>query len=88
MTLVKLSSKNQITIPADALLQLAVYPQSQLYVDWEEDRIILQPVKKSVVEEVAGSLNKYIDPAKLGKSWSEILWETKKVTARELVKNG
>ena len=86
MTLVKLSSQNQITIPADALLQLAVYPQSQLYVDWEEDRIILQPVKKSVVEDVAGSLNKFIDPAKLGKSWDKIITETKKITARKLAK--
>lgn len=40
----------------------------------------------SVVEQTAGSLNKYVDKSKLGKPFSEILEVTKKRVVAELVK--
>lgn len=84
MNIVTISSKNQITLPKDLLASLGVGVKSQLLIDKESENIVLKPLKKSIVEEVGGSLRKYIDPKKLGVPFSEIMEETKKIVARKL----
>lgn len=40
--------------------------------------------KKLIADTVADSLTKYVAKEKLGKSWEEIMEETKKITAKKL----
>ena len=84
MNIVTLSSKYQVTLPMVMVRQLGLGPQSKLFLDQEEETVVLKPIKNSIVAETAGSLNKYVPVSKLGKSWAEIMAETKKITARKL----
>ena len=84
MKIVTLSSKNQITIPKEALEELQLIPQRKLLIRYQKDKIVLEPIRKSIVEETAGSLKKYIPKNKLGKSWATIKEETKRKTAKKL----
>ena len=52
----------------------------------EKDTYSLRPIKKSIVDELGGSLKKYVDPSKLGKSVKEIDKEAKKSYAEYLGK--
>ena len=84
MNIVTLSSKNQITLPV-ALLQLfGIQPKSRLIVQAKDDVIVMKPIKKSVVEETAGILSKYVPASKRGVAWKTIMEETKKIVAKEL----
>lgn len=85
MNIVTISSKNQITLPAQLLRDLGLAPKKKLIVQRQSDAIVMQPLKKSVASELAGSLTKYVPKSKLGKSWKEIMEETKKIAAKELV---
>lgn len=84
MNVVTISSKNQITLPAVVLRQLGIGPKKKLFVNQVADSVVLRPIKKSVVEETAGSLNKFIDPKLLNSSWRKIMEETKFATAKKL----
>lgn len=84
MRIVTLSSKNQITIPKALLEQLQVYPRSKLLITAEKDTIVVKPLKKSIVDELVGSLTKYVHPSKLGVSFDVIMEETKKIVAKKL----
>lgn len=84
MRIVTLSSKHQITIPTALLEQLQVYPRSKLLITAEKDTIVVKPLKKSVVDELAGSLTKYVHPSKLGVPFDVIMDETRKIVAKKL----
>lgn len=88
MKIVKISSKNQITLPASMLQSFDIYPRQQVLIEKRADEIVIKPLKKSIVDEVAGSLEKYIPPSKKGIPFSKVLEETKKIAARELAKEG
>lgn len=85
MHIVTISSKSQITIPKKLLSSLDIKPKQKVLIEKSNDTLLLKPLKKSVVDELAGSLNKYIDPKKLGASWETIMDETKKEVAKHLV---
>lgn len=87
MKIVTLSSKNQITIPKEAVDRLELLPRRKLFMTYQQDKIILQPLRKSIVDQTAGSLTRYVAKNKLGKSWKTILSETKKKTARKLAQS-
>ena len=84
MKIVTVSSKRQITIPADMLRELGAGKKSRLLVLRENGNIVLKPIKNSIVDEVGGSLNKYIDPSKRGVPFSKIMEETKRIVAKKL----
>ncbi|MBL7159228.1 AbrB/MazE/SpoVT family DNA-binding domain-containing protein [Candidatus Microgenomates bacterium] len=86
MKIVKISSKNQVTIPSELLLSLGLQPTRKLILQVENNSLTMKPLKTSVVEQVADSLTKYISPSKLGVPFSKILKETKKKTAVKLAK--
>ena len=79
-----LSSKNQITIPVDFLMALGASLQKKFLLESQNETIIMRPLKTSVVEQLAGSLTKYVSPDKLGVPFKTIMEETKKKTARYL----
>lgn len=85
MRIVTLSSKHQITIPKALLEQLQVAPRSKLLIRAEKDAIMVKPLRKSIVDELAGSLTKYVHPSKLGVPFNVIMEETKKIVAKKLV---
>lgn len=87
MKLSTLSSKNQITIPAHLLTHLSIKPGSKLLIDSLDDILIIKPLKTSIVEGLAGSLTKHVDPSKLGVSFDQIMAETKKVISKKLEPN-
>lgn len=86
MKIITISSKGQITLPRSLMRELGLKPKSKVYIRKEENEVVVEPVSDSIIDELAGSLNKYIDPKKLGKPFSEIMEETKKKTALEIVR--
>lgn len=86
MKIAKISSKRQITLPHSMLADINLMPYDKVFVEQQSNSIVLKPLKKSVVDELAGSLNKYVHPSKLGKSFDEIMRETKRKVVKHLVK--
>lgn len=84
MKIVTLSSKNQITIPKDMLGYLGIQKQSKLMIDYRENEMVIKPLRSSIVSQTAGSLTKYVAKNKLGKSWNEIMKQTKNIVAKKL----
>lgn len=79
-----LSSQNQITVPTGLLLSLGIKAKAKLLVDMRDGEIVVTALKKSLVDEVAGSLTTFIPKNRAGKDWEEILKETKILTAKKL----
>ena len=48
--------------------------------------LLVSPLKKSIVEEVAGSLSQYIPSAKRNVPFTKIMEETKKAAAKKLAR--
>ena len=88
MKIVTISSKRQITIPKDLLAGLNLQPRAKLILREENGALIMKPLRKSVVEQTAGSLRPYVSPAKLSASLAKMMKETKRKTAVKLVKQG
>ena len=86
MHIATISSKNQITLPAKLLAELQVRPKQRVLIEKKKGILTVKPLKRSIVDEVVGSLTKYVDPKKLGKPWNEIMEETKRLAAQELAK--
>lgn len=86
MKIITLSSKNQITIPKEAVEQLQLLNTRKLILEYKNKEIVLKPLKISIVEQTAGSLTKYIPKNKLGKSFKTIMEVAKIKAARELAK--
>ena len=88
MKIVTISSKRQITIPKDLLVDLNLQPRAKLILQEENGALMMRPLRKSVVEQTAGSLTSYVSPAKLGVPLARIIKETKRKTAAKLVRQG
>lgn len=88
MKIVKISSKNQITLPQEMLRNLQVTPRQNVLIDQRGEEIIVKPLRESIVEQTAGSLTKYVHPSKLGVPFAKVREETKKMVAEELAKEG
>lgn len=79
-----LSSKGQITIPKEIQLMLGISHRSKLALYPQSGILIIKPLRSSIVEQTAGSLKNHIPPAKSGIPFSQILTETKHITAKKL----
>lgn len=86
MNIVTISSKRQITIPNQLLLSIGAEPRGKMMVNAEKGTLRLRPLKTSVVQQVAGSLLKYIPSSKRGMPFAKIREETQKIVAAELAK--
>lgn len=65
MQLVTISSKRQVTIPKKYLDELGFLFNGKALLEKEDGKLTLKPQKISVIDQLAGSLNYLIDPAKL-----------------------
>lgn len=86
MRVASISSKQQITLSKDELSALGLGKGAKVLVLKKEGVLSIKPISVSIVEQVAGSLTKYVDKSKLGKPFSEILEVTKKRAAAHLAK--
>lgn len=86
MNIVTISSKRQITLPKQLLLYIGAKPRDKMMIKAEKGDLRLKPLKTSIVQQVAGSLSKYIPASKRGVPFSKIMEETQRIVAAELAK--
>lgn len=86
MNLVKVSSKNQITLPVAVLKNLKISSGSRLSLEEKEGILILSPQRISFARQSAGSLKKYISEGKTGVPFDEVQKETYKLVSARLAK--
>jgi len=84
MTLVTTSSKNQVTIPAAYLRDLGLKPGEHFLIDNKGKELIFKPIKGSIVDELAGSLEKFIPADKKKISIEKAIRLAKIMHAKEL----
>lgn len=87
MKIVKMSSKRQITIPVDFTKKLKLKPQQKFILETENGELKARPLRKSIVDKLAGSLSKLVPPSKKGVPFSKIREETRKIVAAKIAKN-
>lgn len=86
MKIATISSKGQITIPKDMQILLNVKYGSKIMLYPNKNALVIKPLKKSIVEQTAGSLAYLVPEKKRGIPFSKIREETQKIVAQELVK--
>jgi bifunctional DNA-binding transcriptional regulator/antitoxin component of YhaV-PrlF toxin-antitoxin module len=84
MKVVTISSKNQITLPAQVLAHLGVSAHDKALVEKQGDTIVVTPLKTSVVDQVSGSLRSQIPQSKQAASLKEIDQTVRKKVAKKL----
>lgn len=84
MKIATISSKGQITLPRSLLRELNIRPKQKVFIQRENGAFLITPIKKSITEELAGSLTKYIHPSKLGVPFEEVRRKTQELAAKEL----
>ena len=87
MNIVTLSTNNQIAIPSYLLHDLDFGPGNKLIIQKMGNKISLEPMKKSVVDSVSGSLLHLIPSNKRGTSWEKIIAIAKTAKAHEKAHN-
>ena len=87
MNIITLSSKQQITLPQEILIQLAFEPGSKLLLETDKEKIILTPIRKSIVDQLGGSLARYVASEKRGVAFEQVLRETKSIVAKKLAQD-
>lgn len=87
MKITTVSSKKQITLSNEELIHLGVTPHGKVSIEKKGDFLVIKPIHGSVVEELAGSLTKFVPASKQGKSLDEIMEVTKKRVAKQLAEN-
>jgi len=81
MSMCRISSKGQITLPAAARRKLGLKPHSRVEIEVRDKELAVRPVKS--ISEVYGALSEYAK----GKStdWETIRAETMRAVAEEVV---
>ena len=87
MQIATISSKRQLTLPKEMLLKLGLDQGSKVILQGREEEILIKSLKKSIVENLAGSLTRFISSDKLGVSFGNIINATKQKTAGKLNKS-
>lgn len=87
MQIATISSKRQLTLPKDMLLKLGLDLGSKVILQGREEDILIRSLKKSIIEDLAGSLTRFISTDKLGVSYGKIIKATKQKTAGKLHKS-
>lgn len=88
MKTVTVSSKRQIAIPKDFLEELGVDFGGKLRIEKDKNTLRLTPVKKSITDELAGSLAHLIPKNKRGVPFAKIMEETEKLAVKQLASDG
>lgn len=85
MTLTKISSKNQITLPVAMMESVGLSKGGEIYLSDDDNIITMKPCKKSVIDEIAGSLTKFVNPKLLELSYEKIKKRADKSMIKHLV---
>lgn len=88
MPIVKLSSQRQITIPKWMLELIGAKAHDKLVVKFEDNRLILELIKKDLVEELAGSLAHLVPPDKRNIPIEEAIKMAKDIAAQHIAREG
>lgn len=88
MHIATISSKRQITLPKSLLEELGLGANKKVLVTKEKNALKIKPVKKSVTEELSGSLTKFVHPSKLGVPWKKIKGEVGEAIAEHAATEG
>lgn len=83
MQVVTISSKRQITIPKKFLESLMLRTNGKAILKKDSGRLVLEPIETSIIDELAGSLTKYVHHSKLGVPFKK----AKEKAMREVVKD-
>ncbi|OGM55244.1 hypothetical protein A3E44_03085 [Candidatus Woesebacteria bacterium RIFCSPHIGHO2_12_FULL_41_24] len=75
-----------MTIPRSYLEVLGLESYGKAILEKEKDKVVIRPMKGSVVDQVAGSLRGYVRPSLLGKSVEEINKEAGEAYTKYLAK--
>ena len=86
MKIATISSKYQITIPKTILMLRHIQQGSKVLLYPEKGALMVKPLKTSIAEQTAGSLQEYVKPKKLGLSLAKVRQETQTIAAEELAK--
>lgn len=86
MHIATISSKRQITLPKRLLDELGLEANRKVLVTKERGALNIKPMKKNIVDELGGSLRKYVHPSLLGKSFEEIKKEADDLYTKHLAK--
>ncbi len=81
MTSAKVSSKGQITLPADARRKLGIEPNSRVDVVVRDNEIVIRPLK--TIAELEGIFHKYVQGRK-PVPWEQQRREMEQAVAREV----
>ena len=79
-----ISSKRQVTLPRQLSSGIKIMPREKVLMEESEEGLIIKPLKRSIVEELAGSLAPFIPPSKRGVPFDKIMEETKRIVAKKL----
>lgn len=82
MLIVKISSKNQITLPKKFLQLIGAQSGDRLFLQSEKEKAILYPLKKSISESLFGVIK--VKPGLKDIPFEKALQETKKIVAGKL----
>ena len=84
MTVVVISEKGQITIPASVRKALGLKPKAKLEVEARDNEVVMRPVKS--ILDLGGSLSKYAK----GKTddWETVRRKTMEAVAAEVAREG
>ena len=88
MRIASISSRRQISLSKDELEALGIPIYGKLLKKVESGRLILTPIKTSVVAETAGFLKNHIPLSKRGISFKKIRRKTQEIVAAELALEG
>lgn len=86
MKIATISSKGQITLPRSLMQELDITTKSKVLIERSNGTLVIQPIRKSIVEQTAGSLAKYIPKEKRGVPFNKIREITQRLAAEELMK--
>ena len=84
MTLVVISEKGQITIPAGVRRKLGLKPKTKVDVEIRDNEIVVRPIKS--VMELYGILHHLVEGK--NEDWETVRRKTEEIVAREVAREG
>jgi AbrB family looped-hinge helix DNA binding protein len=84
MKIATISSKGQITIPKNIQASLQVTHGSKVVLYADRNILMIKPLKNSIVEQTAGSLQQYIPKNKRAIPFSQVKEVTQSIVAKQL----
>ena len=88
MHVATLSTQRQVTLPKFLLDLINVDVKAKLIITFSHGGLFIRPVEKSITDELAGSLARFISPEKRNVPFEEAQREAMKTVAEEIAHEG